>query len=69
MPHLKSQASGYAWRIGSVFGSQFGLRLSFSSAPGVYESNWYGPVASGLFLYWSLVSFAFGIGVNIGKVM
>ena len=35
MPSWKFQLSGYALRIGSVFGSQYGLRSKTSDLPGL----------------------------------
>src|SRR3954453_4949629 len=41
-------ASGRALRIGSVAGSQFGLRTHAALLPGAIDLNMYGPDAAGL---------------------
>src|SRR4029453_16732231 len=46
-PNVHTILSGYAWRTGSVFGSQFSLRSITSSTPLVFLVILYGPDENG----------------------
>ena len=52
--------STYWWRIGSVFGSQFGFLTSSIDLPGLESGSCTGPLDTGFLSYFSLVSFSLG---------
>src|SRR5262245_19819157 len=64
-----TKLSGYAWRNGSVFGSQVGLRTSVSRSPRIHDWMRYGPEVTGFLANSSgLGSLAAGTGTLVGRV-